>query len=244
MSNQEKKTVWIYAVVLFTSAFVVLLITAYSQIKFNNNIEDYKNELSEHQKEKKFFKNDLQLALNEINKLNDQIAQLKKENAEKNKVITDKTSEIQMQTEKIRNHLYQYEMLLQANEAYSKGNDTQCALLLKKNIQPEYLDDYGLKLYDMLVDKTNYQAALNLFREGRSLYQSKKYYEAIDTFSLSLQLTQEDFFSDDCYYYMAYAYYRAGDVEKCLQNLQFILQKYPSSSYIQDVLDLEKKVKR
>lgn len=43
MSNNksERKTVWIYAVILFTSVFVVLLLTAYSQIKLNTNINKY-----------------------------------------------------------------------------------------------------------------------------------------------------------------------------------------------------------
>lgn len=36
-----KKTIWIYAVILFTSAFIVLLISAYSQMKFKKNANEY-----------------------------------------------------------------------------------------------------------------------------------------------------------------------------------------------------------
>lgn len=54
-NKKDKKTVWIYAVVLFTSAFIVLMITAYSQIKVNKNIDYVRDKLGNSEKEKKQF---------------------------------------------------------------------------------------------------------------------------------------------------------------------------------------------
>jgi len=65
MNNNDKKTVWVYAVILFTSAFIVLLITAYSQIKVNKNIDEVRNKLGSTEKEKSNFQMSLSSALAE-----------------------------------------------------------------------------------------------------------------------------------------------------------------------------------
>jgi len=47
--NKNSKTLWVYAVVLFACAAIVLLWTGYSQIKINNYLQEYEDKL--HDKE-------------------------------------------------------------------------------------------------------------------------------------------------------------------------------------------------
>jgi hypothetical protein len=63
-----KGKVWVYAVVLFTSAFIVLILTAISQIRFNKNIDEYRDQISNKEIEKSKFQLNLNSVLEENTK--------------------------------------------------------------------------------------------------------------------------------------------------------------------------------
>jgi cell division protein FtsL len=58
-NGNGRKAVWMYAVILFSSAFIVLLLTAYSQIKLNKNITRYEGQIHDEKQQNINFKTDL-----------------------------------------------------------------------------------------------------------------------------------------------------------------------------------------
>jgi hypothetical protein len=53
MNDSKKSKLCVYAIILFNIAFIVLLFTAYSQIKLNENLNSYKNQVINKETEKK-----------------------------------------------------------------------------------------------------------------------------------------------------------------------------------------------
>ncbi len=226
-----KAKVWVYALILFTSAFIVLLITAYSQIKFTKNIDNLELEINLKENEKNMFQLNLNTALEENEKLLNENKELK-EQLEKEKETVEsqnrKISEIERNSDNIVNS---YDKLIYALDAYEKGDYVSCALTLLHEVKPEYLKGDGLRKYNELVEKTFYKAAHNLYSEGLNLYRNKQYDEAVEKFSKSLEISDSEYFSDDCLYLIAYARYNQGKKEEALSYYEKLLNKYPDSNY-------------
>jgi len=67
---------------------------------------------------------------------------------------------------------------------------------------------------------------------------NKKYSEAVKSLNLSLKLYDEDYYADDCYYFIAYSEYNIGNYDKAKEALNTIINNYPDSSYYKDAKDL------
>lgn len=237
-----KKTLWIYAVVLFTSAFIVLIITAYSQIKFNKNYSYYKNQLSSSEKEKSKFSLSLNSAQEENKKLADKIVELEKNLEKSKKDFEDYKSSESASDGKGSGAYVVYEILSQAENEFRNNNYVNCALLLINNFRKELLGENGLKIYGDLVSKTFTKAAKLLYSEGNTDYNNSRYDLAIDKFNKSLLLSGNEYFSDDCLYYAAYSEYKLGNKSAAVSYLEQLLRDFPDSGYKSDATQLLKTV--
>ena len=237
VSKKDRKTVWIYAVVLFTSAFIVLMITTYSQIKVNKNIDDVKNKLGNTEKEKSNFQMNLSSALLENKKLNEKIQILDKE-------IEDariKESTLKQEIRNIQNEnalkFENYQNLMRADIKYYNGDIKNCALILTREINKESLEKDAFQLYQKLLDMSVKKAALEFYTEGYEYYKEREYDKAIYSLDNSLSLEKNEYYSDDCYYFIAYSYFKKGNYYAARDAMSTLLSNYPDSTYKKDATD-------
>ncbi len=238
--KNSKMAVWMYAVVLFTSAFVVLLLTAYSQIKFSRNIDDYKNRIYTEESEKNNVQMDLSSAIEENKKLKNEISSVRNELTNikiKQEATSSDYSNLQKKYDQV---VAAYEALIEAEQEFNRGNVTGCTIILHEKINKEVLEKSALEKYKLLVGKSYYSAAASLYEEGYRKYTKAGYSEAIALFNRSLELVTDGYYSDDCYYFIAYSEYRLGNRDNAKAALNSLLAKYPGSSFSKDALDLLK----
>lgn len=235
-----KKTVWLYAVILFTSAFVVLLLTYYSQMKTDKSISDYLNKLTNEEKKSLLYQNNLNDALEEKNNLNKEIANLKKQlDNEKIKLKTSK-SEIETVRKNYLETMNSYDQLLLAKKEYENGNYVKSAEVLMNYCDNSNLNSIGKEMYNNLSIDVFDKAARDLYMQGYKSYKQKSYYDAIQKFGDSLNFSKHNYLSDDCYYLKAYSYLNIGDKASARKDFEEILNNYKDSSYIKEVKRLLK----
>lgn len=236
-NKKDKKTVWIYAVVLFTSAFIVLTITAYSQIKVNRNIDNVKNELGKTEQEKSSFQMNLSQALVENKKLNEKVESLEKEIEELKKEGSD--ADLELEDVKKNNEIVvdNYEKLMIANIDYLSKDIKKCALILYKEVDKSLLDKSALELYNNLVELSYKKASQEFYNDGYNFYKKGQYESAIESFNNSLLLSNTEYYSDDCYYLIAYSYFNLGDKVKSKEVMNNLLLIYPDSTYKDDAIE-------
>jgi len=234
-----KKTVWLYAVILFTSAFIVLLLTAYSQIKFTKNIDEYESRLSDQEKAKYSVQQSYSLLKKENEKLKKQIDSLN----DKIKSINNKPSlysEYYALQYKHTKALKSYESLMKADQAYNSGDYINCAQLLLKQCEVSVLEVEAKNLYNYLKNKTYLKAARELYGRGFSYYKKGKFHEAVTDFNSSLELVDKEYFSDDCVFFAAYSEFNMGNKTRTQHYIDLLIKKYPDSSYMNDAKNLQK----
>jgi len=239
--KNKKLNIWVYAVILFTSAFVVLLLTAMSQIKFNRYINDYRNQITTKESEKNKFKSNLNIALEENARLESEIQSLKEEMEN----LNDDFEEIKEESEKIKAEyertMHIYKVLVSAQNLYDKGNYTECAeLLYKEAIDVNSLDAAAKERYQFLVDRTFKKASLEFYRKGYAYFKEGLYDAAEKRFLKSIGLADSEYYSDDCYYYLAYIKYKTGDKRAAASYIEALLTKYPKSTYTKAAKELLK----
>ena len=226
-----KAKIWVYAVVLFTSAFIVLLVTAYSQIKQQRNINDFKTQISKEQNENKKFQLSYANAQEMIGKLTGDNEKLSQENKGFLERIEKLYSEISTAGEESKAKVTQYEKLSEAQAQYLQGLVAESAKILKE-IDAKALNEKGVEAYNLLSAKVYSEAGRQMFDDGYELYQEGKYTEAIEKFLLSRDIARKEDYSDNCLYYLAYAQYRTGQTTIALDLMKSLPQEYPSSSFI------------
>ncbi len=237
VSKKDKKTVWIYAVVLFTSAFIVLMITTYSQIKVNKNIDDVRNKLGNTEKEKSNFQMNLSSVILENKKLTEKIQILDKE-------IEDariKESTLKQEIRNIQNDnvlkFESYQNLMRADIKYYNEDIKSCALILTREINKEFLEKDGLQVYQKLLDKSSKKASFEFYTEGYGYYKDKEYDKALDSLEKSLSLENNEYYSDDCYYFIAHSYFKKGNSNAAREAINTLISNYPDSTYKKDATE-------
>ncbi len=238
-NNKEKKTFRLYAIVLFIFASFVLLWTGYSQNKINEN---YKNRLNDKENENIKFEYNLNSALEENKKLNGEIEKLKKDLSEAQDNTVKLEKEIKTLKETQQKTLEQYEKVLKADFEYSNGNIKECALILLEIKENSLKGDYILKKYNELKNKAYKEAAKLFYFDGYDSFKKKNYKIAIDNFNNSLKLTEDEYFSDDCYYLSAYCGYYIKDYDFSKEMIDKLLNKYPESDYNSEAKSLLKMI--
>jgi TolA-binding protein len=230
-NKNVKSKIWVYAVVLFMSAFIVLLYTFSSQIKLNNNINNYKTQISSQESEKNKYHLSFVNAQDVNNKLNEENKRL-----EANvKFIYDNYEKLQSdksEMEDIYNRTTAAnEMLCKAQAEYLAGNTVVCASTLK-GIDVNSLSVNVKEIFRTLSEKAYVEAGKLTFDEGYKLYKSKKYPEAVEKFALSKGFSTTAVYSDKCLYYLAISEQKGGHMIEALEHMKALLHDYPKSRYI------------
>ncbi len=237
----RKNTILLYAVMLFTCAFIVLLLTAYSQKKFNKNINEYKNQLSMQENEKIKFRYNVDSLLEENKKLDDDVSILDKKVTSAQDEIIKKGTQIKREVSKQSEIQLAYDILNRAEEEYKNDRILECATLISPEYNYSLLSIEAQKRYKSLSENCFQKAALLAYNKGYQLYQKGQLTDAIQYFNLSVKLEQNDYFSDDCYFYLAWVGYRIGDKNLMASSINTLLEKYPKSNYKNEILILKSK---
>lgn len=228
-----KMKIWMYAVILFTSAFIVLLLTAVSQIKLSRNIDDYKSRLSTKDTENYEFKMNLNSALEENDKLQKKLKELEEQLLTANGSIDALKRELSDLNKMIEVQKNTHEQLYEAEKLFKEEDYVQCAGIIFENIDPTVLGKNSLIVYSTLKEKSFKLASLELYKRGYENYYKKLYPEAAEAFRRSLDFTEDEYYSDDCLYLLAYAHHHMGDKVKATEYMTSFIIKYPKSIYAQ-----------
>lgn len=242
--NENKKNVFLYAVIFFSCALIILIITGYSQIKYSKSINEFENIITNQEKEKVDFNINLSTALSQNKKLIEEIQSSKEELIilrNNNEILNKEIEELKEKNEK---SVLEYEKLLRADELYEKKDIKECSKLLIKDINLNYLGTNAIMKYNSLLETIRDEAALQFFNDGYKNYKKENYEKSITDLNFSLELGDGFYFSDDCYFYIAYSYYRLGDKESVIKTVNKMLEKYSDSSYKKDALNLIDMVNR
>lgn len=238
--SDKKNAIWIYAVILFTSAFIVLLLTAYSQIKFNKNIDEYKSRISSGEREKLNFQTNLSTALDENKKIKNELQKLSKEVDSSRIALEEKNKQLDKYKNNMESTIQAYEALLAAEREYNNGNIIDCAMILKKKCNYNLLNKEAVEKYTYLTEKSFMEAAQRLYYDGYKSFKLKEYRKAIEKFQQSIELTDTEYFSDDSLFFMAYSEYNLGNKEAARNHAKRLIDQYPSSNYSKELIELLK----
>lgn len=236
--KNERNAIWLYAVILFTSAFIVLLLTAYSQIKFNKNLNDYKNQISTQESDKNNFKNNLGTALSENKKLSDELQAAKRELEDSKAKVEEGNAALKKQQQKSTSAINTYDILIKAQVEYDKGNLVESADILYNMVDSKLLGKAGVDLYESLIAKVYNKAAETLYQQGYQKYVTRQYDEAIKMLRKSYDYASDEYFSDDCLYFIAYSRYRQENFKEAKEYADKLIKEYPDSNYKRSATDL------
>lgn len=242
MNENKKAKIWVYAVILFTSAFIVLLLTAYSQIKLNKNLSDYKSQVYSKESENKKVQQNFSSAQEMNQKLNDEIKKLQEENNLLKANISGMEAEKANIDEKNKARIAAEDSLANALNAYLNGNVIECAGLIDSIDSPS-LEGKTLETYKALSVKAKADAGKNLFDEGYALYESSKYADAAAKLLLSHQYAPSEAFSDKCLFYLAYSELRLDNKVAAVDHMSKLIYSYPESKYLRSAKRFVEKYK-
>ena len=239
---RRKKTVWIYAVILFTSAIIVLFVTTLSQIKSNRRFFEYEQKITSGQKEKAKFQSSLQDTLEENKKLALQIDELEEEKSSLQNNNQESIKKLEESLDSKARIKEAYEKLEKAKDRFDNDEIIESSLILYYEIDKSIFGHFGKKAYEELSKECFLKASKKLYEQGYKLFIQKKYTEAIEKFMFSVQLQNNQYYSDDCYYFAGYAEYNQGKYENASMYMHILLDKYPDSNYIDDAQYLLRKI--
>lgn len=232
MDNSNKKqSVWLYAVILFISAFMVLLFAAYSQIKLNKNLENYKSQVFNTESEKEIYQKHYASAQEMNRELNEEIEALENEiSLLENKISELETENSKKESEQIRKN-NAARVFSEALILYIEGNAADCFDLLN-TIDTKDLGDESGKAYAALKRKAAAEAGSKLLEEGYELYRKGRYEDAAAVLARSYEYAPDEEFSDRCLYYTAYSELNKGDRTAAVEKMKLLADKFPESEYI------------
>lgn len=234
--NKSKNTIWIYALILFTCVFILLLLTGYSQIKFNRSLNEYRNKLISSEEEINISSHNLKTALEENEMLYKKIEKLNKTLEEKTAAFNELEEKLKNKEKEIDERIFinNYELLLEAEEYFNNGEVIKSSIILLEKMDKRKLDANGLKKYNKLKEKIYEKAPWEFYKEGYNNYIEERYKDAKYNLQYSLKFSESEYFSDDCYYYIAYSEYRMKEYEQAKETIKILAEKYPSSNYIEE----------
>lgn len=231
MNENKKSNVWLYAVILFTSAFIVLLFAGLSQIKMNKNLSDYKSQVYHTESEKNKYQQNFTSAQEMNEKLNEQIQKLEEENLTLKEEIREMRNEKEILDAYIKDKDEAEENFHSVLTAYLKGNVIEAAGLLSSVDQRNFWGK-SLEAYNILDQQVKSEAGKLLFDEGYALYNRAKYAEAAEKLFLSFGYAKKETFSDKCLYYLAWAEKKSGSKIAALAHMEQLIADYPESIYV------------
>lgn len=150
----------------------------------------------------------------------------------------DKTLEenkkLQEQLDAANLELKSYKLTDQINEIstlYNQGKNSEAVEKLG-SIPVAELSDGQKKKYDAIKKDVYQKEALSLYNQGNTLYNSKKYAEAVEKLEKVFMLGDKWTFGDKALYALAKSYVETGDNQKGAEAYQKLIELYPKSSYV------------
>ncbi|AEY64305.1 hypothetical protein [Clostridium sp. BNL1100] len=242
-NKNEKKQIWMYAVILFTGAFIILLLTAYSQVKFQNNISDYQNKLSSQEKAKLTAVTDLKSALKENERLNKELESLRNKLVESEQEIATQSSKTTDMESKYNSTVSATDALVKAMEYFNQKDYVNSAVTLKYDVKIEYLSPQGLNTYNDLIGKSYGKASLKLYRDGYKNYKNKNYAGAIINLNRAIDFSNKnEYYIDDAYYYLATSYYKSSNYNDAKRIINDFQINCPASEFARNMRNLLEKM--
>lgn len=232
MSNKNVRSkIWLYAVVLFTSAFIVLLLTAYSQIKLNRNLSELNNQVFTKENEK----NKVQLSFANAQELNNKLTEENKLLQEEKDSLSSQLAQLQSYSDNNeslnKSKLDAYLKLCQAQNEYIKGNVVESAEFIKE-VDSNLLDSFGNEMYVKLNKEVFIEAGRLLLNEGYELYLDKSYVAAKEKLLKSWSFAPNMEYTDKCLYYLAQSEAKSGNITTGIEQMNILVRQFPSSHYM------------
>ncbi|HEX2945314.1 MAG TPA: tetratricopeptide repeat protein [Clostridia bacterium] len=231
MSENKKSNVWLYAVILFTSAFIVLLFAGLSQIKMNKNLSNYRSQVNTTESEKNKYQQNFSSAQEMNKKLNEQISALENETSVLKNVISNLNNDKTLQEAANQRKDQVEENFHNVLSVYLKGNVVEAAGLLS-SVDYSFLTGKDLEAFNALDQKVRSEAGEVLFEEGYAAYNHKKYPEAAAKLGQSFGYAKKEAFSDKCLYYLAWAEKKTGNLTGAVEYMKQLVQEYSESRYL------------
>ncbi len=231
--KNKRKFLWIYAVVLFASAFTVLLLTAFSQLKLSSNIEEYKKKLKEHENSIRGFNLSLNSAAEEKRVLQKKIEELEKENTSL-KSLAAGSSRPDLINQRLERSRYSFDSLLKAETQYKNDQHLSSAKALH-NVYEEDLGENAKKKYTYLKSKVYVYAAKDYYRKAKEQLAKNNFEEAKKFFEESLAYDETAYYEENTLFYLALVSSKLNESDKVKQYANQLKAKYPNSEYVEKV---------
>lgn len=232
-----------YAVILFTGAFIILLLTAYSQVKFQNNISEYQNKLSSQEKAKLTAVTDLKSALKENERLNKELESLRNKLVESEQEIATQNAKTTDMESKFNSMVSATDALVRAMDYYNQKDYVNSAVILKYDVKLEYLSTQGLNTYNDLIEKCYGKASLQFYRDGYKNYKNKNYAGAIINLNRAIDFSKKnEYYIDDAYYYLAASYYKSSNYNDAKRIISAFQTDCPKSEFTKNMRNLLEKM--
>jgi hypothetical protein len=229
MENEKnsKKYLWIYAVVLFASAFTVLLLTALSQVKITKNMEALKKQQKENESSMQGVSFSLNTATMEKKTLKQKADALEKENISLRAIAATADQAIQA----AQRSKESFDYLLEAEKLYKDDEYVKSANLLSK-VNPVDLGEIATKKYLKVKSEVYPYTARRYFKAGKFELEAKSYKAAKEDFELAHLFDTINYFEENILYYLANASNKLGEAEKFNSYKTELKNKYPDSEYL------------
>lgn len=236
--KNKRRFLWIYALVLFASAFTVLLLTAFSQIKLNNNMEEYKRQLSDRENSIKEFSLNLNSAAEERKTLKQKLEQLQTEYDQLKHTVSEGGGNPELMNSKLERSRRSFDNLLKADRLYKDDKYISCAQLLR-NVFEEDLGQEARQKHRFLKSKVYLYATKDYYRKAVGMFNQKNYTEARKLFEESLAYDETKYYEENSIFYLALICKKINDVESFKKYSQKLIQSYPNGEYAAKVKSLE-----
>jgi septal ring factor EnvC (AmiA/AmiB activator) len=150
--DKKKSSVWLYAVILFFSAFIVLVFAGYSQIRLNKSLDNYKSQVFNTESEREMYQQHFASAQEMNEELNKEIDSLKNEiSGLINEVskLEDSNTELESEYQKREAETVK---LSGAASLFLEGKPEECVDMVK-SIDIAYLNENSVKMMNVLKQK-------------------------------------------------------------------------------------------
>ena len=229
--KDKSRFLWIYCIILFTSALILILVSAVTQQKLSRDMETYREKLSHQeglfqgaQKSLVTLNKENQILHEKIKELEEKINKLQEEIKQNNEDI----AKLQEQSDMIK---ISVDNLLKAEEFFKKKQYIESASHLVK-VNYELLSEDTKKIYDTFANTVLNQAAFSSYTTGYKKFRNNEIEDAIEHLTMSLQFKKDAYYSDDAMYFLAISYLKQNNTDEAKKTLLQLKEQYPESTYI------------
>lgn len=157
------------------------------------------------------------------------------------KTLENEKSELAKKVESLQNQIDDFEQveieedlydnIFKAAQFYLEDNKEESATALLE-VKENALNNVAAKnLYDFLKNDTLITVSEELFINGRNLYNSGKYDEALEVLQQALEMNAENV---DAIYFIGRAYHRLGDKDQAIVYYNRVINDFPDSGRVSE----------